>query len=231
MEATFRPVVSFALSALVAVISSITNVQTLADENTDDLSPARYAITITNITRGQILAPPSIVAHNSDYKMFSLGDPASPGLAQLAETPSGALMLSEAAAQASVYSTAISSAVIPPGQRQTLYIETTKDFPEVSVATMLATTNDGFMAVRNVRVPRRGSVVVEAEAYDAGSEANSEDCAFVFGPPCNDLRHNPAPSEGYVHIHAGFHVGGGGLSPAVHDWRNPVVEIEIKRVQ
>ena len=191
----------------------------------------RYAVTITNITRGQVLAPPSIVAHNSRYEMFSLGSPASPGLALLAETPSGAAMLSEAVALPSVYATAISSSVILPGASQTLFIETTKDFPEVSVATMLATTNDGFMAARNVRLPGFGSVTVEAEAYDAGSEANTDDCAYVFGPPCNDLRHNPATPEGYVHIHSGIHVGGGGLDPAKHDWRNPVTQIQIKRVR
>lgn len=218
------------ISTVLATSAMLNTSAAYADVNGIVNEVRRYAIIITNITRGQILAPPSIVAHNSNYKMFSLGSPASPGLAQLAETPSGALMLSEAAAQQSVYSTAISSSVIPPGGSQTLYIETTKDFPEVSVATMLATTNDGFMAVRNVRLPRFGSVTVEAEGYDAGSEANSEDCSYVFGPPCNDLRHNPATPEGYVHVHAGFHVGGSGLDPANHDWRNPVTQIEIQRV-
>jgi len=37
-----------------------------------------YAITITNLTRGQIIAPPAVVAHNEDYRMFTLGSPASP---------------------------------------------------------------------------------------------------------------------------------------------------------
>jgi hypothetical protein len=218
-----------ALSALFAVGALLNTGNAHADDG--DQGILQYAITITNITRGQVLAPPSIVAHNSDYQMFSLGGQASPGLAQLAETPSGALMLSEAAAQPSVYGTAISSSVIPPGASQTLYISTTKDFPEVSVATMLATTTDGFMAARNVRLPRKGSVTVEADAYDAGTEANTDTCAYSFGPPCNDLRHNPATPEGYIHVHSGVHVGGGGLDPTKHDWRNPVVQIEIKRVQ
>lgn len=228
MKKSNHAVLSVALSVLFAASALLNTGNAHAD---DDQGILQYAITITNITRGQVLAPPSIVAHNSSYQMFALGGQASPGLAQLAETPSGALMLSEAAALPSVYGTAISSSVIPPGASQTLYISTTKDFPEVSVATMLATTTDGFMAVRNVRLPRKGSVTVEADAYDAGTEANTDTCEYSFGPPCNDLRHNPATPEGYIHVHSGVHVGGGGLNPAIHDWRNPVVQIEIKRVQ
>lgn len=221
------PSLSAILKSLLILGASLAPVAHADDEGG---TVRRYAVTITNIMHGQILAPPSMVAHNSEYKMFSLGGKATPGLAQLAETPSGALLLSEAAALPTVYSTAISSAVIPPGKSQTLYIETTKEFSELSVATMLATTTDGFMAVRNVPLPKKGSVTVEAEAYDAGSEANSENCAFIFGPPCNDLRHNPAEPEGFIHVHPGFHVGGGGLDPAIHDWRNPVAEIHITRV-
>ena len=72
---------------------------------------------------------------------------------------------------------------------------------------------------------------VESEAYDAGSEMNSEDCAFIPGPPCGDVNHNPAAAEGYVHIHAGIHgISGGTLNPAQLDWRNPVALVEIKRM-
>jgi hypothetical protein len=86
------------------------------------------------------------------------------------------------------------------------------------------------MAIRNVAAPRRGSVTVETAGYDAGTEANSEDCAFIPGPPCGDFNHNPAAPEGYVHVHAGIHIGGGGLTPTMHDWRNPVAQVEIRRI-
>jgi hypothetical protein len=86
------------------------------------------------------------------------------------------------------------------------------------------------MAVRGIEAPRRGPVTVTAEGYDAGTEANSEDCAFIPGPPCGNFGHNPAAPEGYVHVHAGIHIGGGGLTPATHDWRNPVAQVEIRRI-
>lgn len=231
MKKTKHPVVSVALSVIFTFSAMLSVSTAYASDDTDTNAVRRYAIIITNIMHGHILAPPSVVAHNSNFKMFTLGGTASPGVAALAETPSGALFLSESAALPTVYSTAISSSVIPPGGTQTLYIETTKNFPEVTVATMLATTNDAFMAAHNVRFPRTGSVTVEAIAYDAGTEVNSTDCAYVFGPPCNDLRHNPATAEGFVHIHPGISVGSGGLDPTVLDWRNPVAQIEIKRVK
>lgn len=190
----------------------------------------RYAVTVTNITRGQPIAPPAVVAHNDDFKLFVLGSPGIPELAPLAEDGNGAPLLSAVSSLPSVYRTALGSGGIPPGGSMTVEIETTARFPEISVAAMLGTTNDGFMAVRGVYAPRRGAVTVAAEGYDAGTEANSEDCAFIPGPPCGDFNHNPAAPEGYVHVHAGIHVGGGGLTPAMHDWRNPVAEIEIRRM-
>lgn len=224
---SYQSTLSTALKTFLIIGAACTSIAYASD---DDGAIRRYAVTITNIMHGQNLAPPTIIAHNSDYKLFSLGGTATPGLAALAETPSGALLVSEVSALPSVYSTALSHAVIPPGGSQTLYIETTREFSELSVATMLATTNDAFMAVRNVPLPNKGAIVLEANAYDAGTEANSTGCAYVFGPPCNDLRHNPALAEGFIHVHPGIPVGSGGLDPLIHDWRNPVTQIEIKRV-
>ena len=197
----------------------------------DDGGMRRYAVTITNITRGQNLAPPAVIAHNGHYKMFTLGGAPTYELAQLAEAGNGSLILNAAASMPSVYKTALGTGGILPGASQTIEIETTREFSEISIGSMLATTNDGFMAVRGVYAPRRGSVTVEAEGYDAGSEANSETCAFIPGPPCGDTKHNPAAPEGYVHVHAGIHgVSGGNLNAAQLDWRNPVAQIEIKRI-
>ncbi len=221
-----NPILS-ALAAAIAVSTFFTTSATYADEN----GKGRYSITITNITRGQNLAAPAVIVHNSRYKMFALGGAPGYEIAQLAEAGNGSLILSMAASMPSVYKTVLGAGGIAPGASQTIEIETTKGFSEISIGTMLATTNDGFMAVRGVRLPTRGSMTVEAEAYDAGSEANSETCAFIPGPPCRDTAHNPAAPEGYVHVHAGIHgVSGGTLLAAQVDWRNPVAEIVIKRI-
>lgn len=195
----------------------------------DDDGMRHYAITITNITRGQILAPPAVIAHNGDYKLFTLGSPSSTELAMLAEEGNPSPLLDSVASIPSVYRTARGTGGIMPGASMTIEIETTNKFSEISIASMLVSTNDGFMAVRGIQAPRRGGLTTEADAYDAGSEANTENCAFIPGPPCGSHVHDPARAEGYVYVHSGVH-GGGGLTPALHDWRNPVAQIEIKRI-
>lgn len=211
------------LSAL--ALGSIVTSNVYADD-----SVRHYAVTVTNITRGQPIAPPAIVSHNAHYTMFELGKPGIPELAPLAEDGNGAPLLAVAASMPGVFSTAIGSGPIFPGGSQTVEIEVSDRAPLISVGAMLGTTNDGFMAIRSVAVPKRGAIAVEAVGYDAGTEANSDDCTFIPGPPCGDFNHNPAQPEGYVHVHAGFHVGGGGLNPAQHDWRNPVAEVTIRRI-
>ena len=53
------------------------------DKHKDKVSS--YAVTITNITRGQIISAPIVISHNKDFQLFSLGMPASAELAALAE--------------------------------------------------------------------------------------------------------------------------------------------------
>ena len=219
--------IGFTLAAMSVVPTMLGATLAHAD---NDHGVRRYAVTVTNLTRGQGMAPPAVIAHNGEFQMFALGKPAADELAPLAEAGNGSPLLEAVSSLPSVYSTALGSGGIAPGASQTIEIETTGRFSEISLGSMLGTTNDGFMAVRNVLAPNRGSVTVMAEAYDAGTEANSENCAFIPGPPCGDFNHNPAAPEGYVHVHAGIHIGGGGLTPAMHDWRNPVAQIEIRRI-
>lgn len=216
------------LSALISTIAlgaTLGSVSSYADES----EIRHYAITITNITRGQILAPAAVIAHNDSYSLFKLGSPVSPELAMLAEDGSPAALTSMASSMPGVYRTTTGSGVILPGASQTIEIETSRQYSEISVAAMLVSTNDGFMALRGINAPRRGEITVMADAYDAGSEANSESCAFVPGPPCGAHAHDISPAEGYAHIHAGIH-GIGGLSAAMYDWRGAVAQVEIKRI-
>lgn len=173
--------------------------------HSDEEGIRHYAMTITNITHGQILAPPAVIAHNGDYKLFTLRTPSSTELAILAEEGNPSPLLDSVASILSLYPTARDTGGIMPSASMTIEIETTSKFPEISVASMLVSTHDGFMAVRGILAPRRGGLTTEADAYDAGSEANTENCAFIPGPPCGSHVHDPAPAEGYVYVHSGVH--------------------------
>jgi len=192
-----------------------------------------YEVTITNLTRGQIFSPPIVISHKRNFSLFSLGDPAIAPLYKLAEDGLTAPLVAHISELPSVFDYEVAEGPILPGDSVTLEVSTRRHFRYISVAGMLVTTNDAFFAVRDLRVPGWGRATVEAIVYDAGSEANSEDCADIPGPPCgNGEVRNTTGAEGYVHVHAGIH-GIGNLeqvNPAMHDWRNPAALITVRPI-
>ncbi|UCD78182.1 MAG: spondin domain-containing protein [Desulfobacterales bacterium] len=189
-----------------------------------------YKVTITNITRGQIISPPLVISHSRDFRLFNLGEEAMHGLDRLAEDADTGPLTDFLATQPSVFDFKVGDGPIMPGASVSVEIKAKRGFRFLSLAGMLVTTNDAFFAVRGVRVPLFGEVVEEADAYDAGSEQNKEICDYIPGPPCGNANvHDPDPAEGYVHIHAGIH-GSGDLDPSEFDWRNPVAVIVIQRI-
>ena len=219
------------LSSLAAGLILMTGALTTVPAFADDDDIRRYAITVTNLTRGQILTPPVVISHNQDFSLFTPGAPASSELATLAEDGMTGPLVGLLGTLPAVYDSSVSPGPVLPGHSVTVEITTSGRFNAISAAGMLATTNDGFFAVQGIMAPRRDGVTAEAEAYDAGSEANTESCAFIPGPPCGHPGvRDTAGAEGYVHIHAGIH-GIGDLTPAMHDWRNPVAHVTIRRIQ
>jgi len=195
-----------------------------------------YKVTITNITRGQIISPPIVISHNEDFQLFSLANPATPGLAYLAEEGMPTMLEAELGALGSVYHYSSAGGGILPGASATVEIETKKGFRLLSAAGMLVSSNDAFFAIRGVEARSKGDVTMNARAYDAGSELNSELCEFVPGPtttdpcPTDEVGHDPSTPEGYVYIHSGIH-GMGDLDPAQFDWQNPVATIMVQKVE
>ncbi len=187
-----------------------------------------YEVTITNITRGQIISPPVIISHDENFYLFRLGHPAIAELISLAEDGLTDPLTNYLDTVSAVFDYTVAPGGILPGESVTLEIAARGRFRFISAAGMLVSTNDAFFAIRNVRTLPNREVAVEAEAYDAGSEANNENCRYVPGPPCGSggVR-DTIDAEGYVHVHAGIH-GIADLSPAEFDWRNPVAHITIR---
>ena len=53
---------------------------------------------------------------------------------------------------------------------------------------------------------------------------------YIPGPPCGSAgAHDPAPAEGFIHLHSGIH-GGASLDPSVDDWGIYAARIEIERL-
>jgi hypothetical protein len=189
-----------------------------------------YAVTITNLTRGQVFSPPIVISHKKVFNLFTLGDPASDQIYPLAEDGDTVPLVAHISGLRSVLDYTVADGNLFPGDSVTLEVKTRRHFRYLSVAAMLVTTNDAFFAVRGLRVPGWGRTQVEANVYDAGSEANSESCGYIPGPPCgNGGVRDTEKAEGYIHVHAGIH-GIADLDPAVRDWRNPAALITVHPV-
>ena len=194
---------------------------------------AKVTLSITNLTRGQILSPVFIARHGHDAgPLYTLGQPASESLAMVAEDADASGLLSDWSPEGNA---GISEAMVAtlnggpilPGATVDMSFEVTDGNYLVSFASMLVTTNDAFIGASGLDVST--SRTVNLIAYDSGSEANSESCAYIPGPPCGNHAEDDADAEGYVHVHAGIHGGeGSDLDPATHDWRNPVARLTIQ---
>ena len=208
-----------------------------------------YRVTITNITNSIIFTPIVVASHRNKISIFELGEPASAALATIAESGGHDpldLMLANNGADVGN-----SGAPLLPGTSVDVMVSAEHGARRITVASMLLPTNDGFFALNGVKAPKRGSVTYYSPGYDAGSEANDDDCDNIPGPTCQDGNSLPGegglsdddprffPSdkgdEGYVHIHRGIQgaVTGlvGNFKGIVFDWRNPVAKITITRIR
>lgn len=198
-------------------------------------SPAArtYAVTITNITAGQAFTPVLVATHKKDVSFFELGEAPSSELADLAEggDTSGLQAVLDSLPEYVMDTntsgiTEDGNPLINPGESVTVYINGNRDFNRLSLAGMLLPTNDTFIAVNSMPLPRKYSTSV-AVAYDAGSEMNDELCANIPGPPCGGTPFSEGLAEEFVHVSRGIS-GEGDLAASDHDWRNPVARVTVR---
>ena len=193
---------------------------------------AKYKVTITNPNRGQPLAPALFITHSKRFSLFETnGQPASSGLATMAETGAPFDLQAEVDGAHGVKSTDVlpgpnpSPPVFLPGVSDSFYITTSRKAGYFTMVAMLGMTNDAFYALRGIKLPKHGKITLYADAYDAGSETNTEKTDDIPGPTNNHVD----PGEGFIHIHTGIQ-GEADLDRATYDWRNPVAIITVERV-
>jgi len=188
----------------------------------------KTTVYLTNISK-QIISEPVVVSHNVNARIFEPGQPASPELAMLAEDGYTEPLVAALEADPNVMDVMVGEGHLMPGMTMRFDIDTSAEFDRISAVGMLVTTNDAFFGLNNYRfmhepyrVPR-----TTVPAYDAGTEYNNEDCAYIPGPPCgvHDVRDTDG-AEGFIHVHPGL-MGYGDLSPADWGWQNPVVSVAV----
>ena len=179
---------------------------------------ASYRVTITNLAVGQPLTPPLVVLHGAEASLVEAGAPASDGLQQLAENGNPQVLVDALTGAEGVGAVTVGDHPIVaggvPGAAEvpsvaTLELSGPAEAGLISIASMLICTNDGFSIVHDAPLPAEvgESAVFYSDAYDAGTEVNTESFADLV-PPCQGLVGVSGEAEGAGASNPGLAEGG-----------------------
>lgn len=228
----------------IIVMGLMTGGQALATE---------FTVSIKNLTNGIYFTPLLVTAHNGDTRLFETGSPASAALQAMAEggDVSGLVAAVGGPDQDTIVDPA--GGLLAPGAMVSdIYFNTNRTRNRyLSLVAMLLPTNDGFVGLDSLRIPRiPGTYRYYLVGYDAGTEANDELVTGGGAPGVAGIPAAPGGDAGTggtgvadadknttVHIHRGVigdrddAQGEGGISDldaTIHRWLNPVAEIIIE---
>ena len=197
-----------------------------------------YQITVENLTGGQPISPPLLVAHNRRADLWSRGEIANHAVAAIAEDANNSVALDLAgkirgigAGGTGVDVAATEPAPIGPGAAQTYSLDVKGYYGKLTLLAMLVNANDAFTGLDSVRLPRKiGAMRSHYRiAYDAGSERNNEAAKYIPGP----VGGNPFvrdPEGDVIRAHPGVK-GGADLDPKIHSLSGKVAKISVMRVR
>ena len=211
-------------------------------------SAAQWDITITNLTHGNHFTPLLVTAHDSGSHLFEVGMSASGALQSMAECGDISGLLTTYPEDADTIANP-AGGLLNPGATTTTMIDTTSSGnTNLSIVAMVLPTNDAFIGMDGLAVPTAaGSYTYYLNAYDAGTEANSEvldtsGCVAgmpgIPGAPGGDAGMNGtgvagADTNTTVHVHRGIlgdtdpSGGKSDLDSTIHRWQNPVAKVVI----
>ncbi len=206
-------------------------------------------VEITNLTHAIYFTPLLVAAHDHKTDLYELGSEASYHLQAMAEGGDLSGLIEDLEAGGGVYVANPASGLLAPGQSTNARLDlrgyTTS---RLSIVAMLLPTNDGFVGLDGLRIPREiGAHTYYLYGYDAGTEANDEIITGGGAPGVPGIPVDPGGNAGSggvsevgpdhnpsVHVHRGI-VGDmdltGGtsdLDSRIHRWQNPVARIVIR---
>jgi hypothetical protein len=231
---------------VLAIPALALGVAACGDDDSDgpNTAAASYEVTVTNVNATQSLTPPVAVTHAERDQYFSVGSAAPAELQAIAENGNAEPALESwtnaiLGAETPLVPDGSPAAEMFPGAA-TFTIDSQEGEGYLSLASMLICTNDGFTGVQSLELPAPGEeVTVSADAYDAGTEQNTEMLSDMV-PPCQDLsgvtgaegtgESNPALAEGgEIGAHPGL-AGTGDLTEEAHGVSSPVAEIMVRNL-
>lgn len=201
---------------------------------------ADLSIKVTNLTHGITFTPILVASHDSETHLFQSGEAASANLESMAE---GGDISGLAADVAAFGGQSVSN---PNGKGLLLASENTDWFDfdtqsdtHLSLTTMLLPTNDAFGGIDGWKIPTEaGTYTILVNAYDAGTEANTEIITDIPADPTGNAGTGASglateDANKTVHIHPGV-IGDSSatdglsdLNNKVHRWLNPVLKVSV----
>ena len=206
------------------------------------MADGKLTVDITNLTNALYYTPLLVSAHDRDADVFEVGTPASASLQAMAEGGDISGLATDLASLGANNVENPAGGLLAPGATATAKLRANKRNRFLSIVAMLLPTNDGFMGLDAIRIPKEsGTYTYYLNGYDAGTEANDELITGGGAPGAAGIPADPGHNSGAgasgvtgadhnstVHIHRGI-VGGASsdLNEAVHRWLNPVTKVVI----
>lgn len=231
----FLVIPALSLSLLAACSDSGSNVSQQPVQAEPQPPQKVFTIDVTNLTNNQPLSPLAVISH-SDGAIWTINQPASVALENLAESGDNSMVLASDFAVSSING----AQIIPPGASQSLTMRVPiSGQAYISMATMLVNTNDAISGLNRVDVTNLAtgrSLSYVTNSYDAGTEANSEMPGTIPGPADGGEGFNRVRDDvDFVSLHPGVVTADDGASNSVlnesHRFDNPVMRVTIARTQ
>ncbi|WP_440878242.1 spondin domain-containing protein [Vibrio natriegens] len=223
------------VAASVALLAGCNN-----DDN-DEVTSFRYTVNVVNLTANQPMSPLAVLTHNSDFRLFEIGQSASVALEHLAEGGSNAELLEMMNSDSNVYQGVSGNGLLLPGASDEVTITLNPHrYGFLSVASMLVNTNDAFVGETGLSLKSLAvgdSYEMNMNVWDSGTELNDELAATIPGPAGGGEGFNAERNDNadMVAFHAGVISHDDGLTnstlSANHRFLNPGAKVTITRIE
>lgn len=204
-------------------------------------------VAITNLNNAIYFTPLLVAAHDRRLRLFEPGVEASAALQAMAEGGDISGLVDQLAAAGASFVADPAGGLLGPGQSTTAILAVGRHASHLSVTAMLLPTNDGFVGLSALPIPREpGRYTYYLEGYDAGTEANDEVITGGGDVGVPGIPADPGGNAGTggtgvtgpdynptVHVHRGIlgdldPTGGvSDLDSAVHRWNGPVARLVL----
>ncbi len=209
----------------------------------------QYKVEIQNLTNSAYITPLLVAAHPANVSLFTVGEASSVNLQAMAEGGDITGLAQDVALTGGRSVLNPAAGLLAPGKKTVADLGFVgQRNSRLSIVAMVVPTNDAFIGLRNLPLPRfPGVYSYDLKVYDAGTEANDEvrgsgvpgQAGMAVPPPTSPEVGTGGTglanvtAEGFVHVHRGvtgdldFTGGPSDLDAANAAWPSDAIRVTI----